>query len=84
LSLDELNNIYIGDTQNHVVRMVDRETNIIRTIAGKPNIIPGKRNEPHEKDPFQLNLPLICSLDYYDGRLYIPEWNGELIVLKRK
>ncbi len=33
LSLDKEGNIFIGDRQNHVVRMIHAETNIIETIA---------------------------------------------------
>jgi outer membrane protein assembly factor BamB len=81
LSLDEAGNIFIGDTQNHVVRMVERATNIISTIAGKTQVVPGLRNNPKETDPLNLNLPRICSMDYWDGRLFIPEWDGDLVVL---
>ncbi|HEY9059381.1 MAG TPA: hypothetical protein VIO64_02580 [Pseudobacteroides sp.] len=81
LSLDEKGNIYIGDTQNHVLRMIDRYTNIISTIAGKTFITPKERNSPLETDPLKLNLPKICSMDYYNGSLYIPDWDGDLIVL---
>lgn len=84
LALDEEGNIYIGDTQNHVVRMVEKSSNIISTIAGKLNIEKGKRNCEVETNPMKLNLPLICSMDYYDNRLYIPEWDGDLIILKKK
>ncbi len=84
LSLDEAGNIFIGDTQNHVVRMVDRTTNIISTIAGKADVVPGLRNRSTETDPLNLNFPRICSMDYWNGRLFIPEWSGDLVVLKRK
>ncbi len=84
LSLDEAGDIFIGDTQNHVVRMVDRTTKIISTIAGKPDAVPGLRNRPAETDPLNLNLPKICSMDYWKGRLFIPEWDGDLVVLQRK
>lgn len=83
LSLDEAGNIYIGDTQNHVVRMVERATNTIWTIAGKQNVTPGVRNSPAETDPLNLNLPKICSMDYWNGRLFIPEWDGDLVVLAK-
>lgn len=82
LAIDENSNIYIGDTQNGVIRMVDNSNGIISTIAGKPNPVPGQRNKPAETDPFMLNLPKICSLDYYDKHLFIPEWDGDLIILK--
>jgi hypothetical protein len=84
LALDEENNIYIGDTQNHVVRMVDRKKKIIATIAGNPNSVSHQPNNPLEKDPFKVNLQKICSLDYSCGRLFIPEWDGDLVVLSKK
>ena len=83
LSLDEEGNIFIGDTQNHVLRMVDKTTNIITTIAGKRDVQPHKRNNPKEQDPLQLNLPKIASLDYYNKHLFIPEDDGDTIVLER-
>jgi hypothetical protein len=73
----------IGDTQNHVVRMVDRGTNIISTIAGKPDVVAGLRNSPAETNPLNLNFPRICSMDYWNGKLFIPEWEGDLVVLRR-
>ncbi len=83
LSLDEAGNIYVGDTFNHVVRMVEASTRIIRTIAGKREIQPHKRNDPNETDPLKLNLPKICSMEYWKGQLFVPEWDGDLVVLKR-
>lgn len=80
LCLDE-KGIYIGDTQNHVVRMIDRATNIISTIAGNTIVKHNERNSPSETDPLKLNLPKICGMDYYKGSLFIPEWDGDLIVL---
>jgi len=83
LSLDKEGNIYIGDTQNHVVRMVERKNGIISTIAGNFNSIPSQRNYPKETNALKLNFPKICSLDYYDSELYIPEWDGDLVVLEK-
>ena len=83
LSLDEEGNIFIGDTQNHVMRMVDISTNIITTIAGRRDVQPHKRNDPQEKDPLKLNLPQICSLEYYGNELFVPEYDGDLIVLEK-
>ncbi|MFX1316332.1 MAG: hypothetical protein ACFE9T_10745 [Promethearchaeota archaeon] len=85
ISLDETGNLFIGDTQNHVVRMVvkKKKKRIISTIAGNPNFIPSHRNSVHETDLFKLNLPRICSMDYYNNELFIPEWDGDLIVLEK-
>lgn len=83
LALDEMGNIYIGDTQNHVIRMVERETGRIYTVAGNHGD-PIGRNDPEEKDPLKLKLNCICGLDYSAGCLFIPEWDGDLVVLQKK
>lgn len=87
LSLDEEGNIYVGDRQNHVVRMIHRKNGVIRTIAGNNRSIKGQKNNPNETNPFMLNLPEISSMDYDRGRLLVPtdiKTNvGDLIVLKR-
>jgi hypothetical protein len=72
LSLDEDGNIFVGDRMNHVVRMINRKSGIIRTIAGNHNCVKGMSNNPKEKDPLKLNLPEISSMDYYDGHLFVP------------
>lgn len=83
LSLDEIGNMYIGDTQNHVVRMVERRTGSISTIAGNPDIKSSSRNSISETNTFRLNLPRICSMEYHQGQLFIPEWDGDLIILSK-
>jgi hypothetical protein len=84
LSLDEAGNILVGDTYNHVVRVVDRATGTISTIAGKVAAKPGARNDPAETDPLKLNLSKICSMDYYGSCLFIPDWSDDLIVLEKQ
>jgi sugar lactone lactonase YvrE len=87
MSLDEEGNIFVGDRFNHVVRMIHRKTGIIQTIAGNQKSVDEKRNEPELRDPLKLNLPKISSMDYYDGRLFIPtdltDNLGDLIVLRK-
>jgi len=87
LSLDEEGNIFVGDRMNHVVRMVNRKSGIIRTIAGDYNNVKGMSNNPEEKDPLKLNLPEISSMDYYNGHLFVPTdlspEAGDLAVLRR-
>jgi len=84
LALDEEGNMYIGDAQNHILRMVDSVTNVITTIAGKRNAEPHKRNNPGEKDPLQLNLPQIASLEYYNHCLILPENGGDTVILEEE
>ena len=87
LSLDEAGNAYVGDRFNHVVRMIERESGIIATIAGRPAAVDGLRNDPAERDPLRLNLPQISSMDYDRGRLFVPtdlaDDSGELAVLRK-
>jgi len=83
ISLDEQANVFVGDTHNHVVRMVDRNANNIVTIAGRYECEFDVRNNPEVKAPLDLNLPLICSMDYHQGRLFVPDWDGDLVVLRR-
>ena len=83
LSVDEEGNLFIGDTHNHVVRMVDHATQRITTIAGKRQADPNIRNNPLETNPLKLNLPKICSMDYNDGCLFVPDWSDDLIVLEK-
>jgi hypothetical protein len=87
LSLDEEGNIFVGDRQNHVVRMIHKKSHTITTIAGNHHSVKGKDNDPEEKDPLNLNLPEISSMDYCDGRLFVPTdlslETGDLAVLRR-
>jgi len=83
ISLDEEGNIFIGDTHNHVVRMVEKKSEMISTIAGNSSYIPSKKNLINETNLFKINLPKICSMDYYNKELFIPEWDGDLIVLEK-
>jgi hypothetical protein len=84
LSIDEEGNIFVGDTYNHVVRMVSYSTQQISTIAGRYQADPDTRANPFETDPLKLNLPKICGMDYYNGCLFIPEWKGDLVVMEKK
>ena len=83
LSVDEEANMYIGDAHNHVLRMVDRSSGIITTLAGKRDFEPDERNNPEEKELLNLNLPQICSLDYYNNRIFLPDDSGDLIILEK-
>lgn len=87
LSLDEDGNMYVGDRFNHVVRMIDRRANIIRTIAGDASNKSEEANSPNERNLLALRLPKISSMDYFNGRLFVPsdltDDTGDLIVLRK-
>jgi hypothetical protein len=71
LALDEDGNAYVGDRYNHVVRAITAE-GTITTIAGRSDANDEESNDPSVSDPRHLNLPQISSLDYSDGRLFVP------------
>lgn len=64
LAIDERNNIYIGDTQNHAVRIIDSVTNRIDTLLPDPNFD-------------GVLFEKICSMDYHNNTLYIPDWRKD-------
>jgi DNA-binding beta-propeller fold protein YncE len=88
LSVDERENVYIGDRFNHVVRAIDGATGLISTIAGSQRADDARANDTNERDPLRLNLPKISSMDYHDGRLFVPTdlgaGAGDLAVLRRR
>jgi hypothetical protein len=87
LAVDEAGNAYVGDRFNHVVRMIDRASGLISTIAGRADARAELANDPVEPDPLRLSLPAISSLDYAAGRLFVPTdlagGHGDLVVLTR-
>lgn len=87
LSLDDVGNAYVGDRFNHVVRMIERGTHSISTIAGSPAAKAAVVNDRSERDPRRLSLPMISSMDFHDGRLFVPtdlaDGSGDLVVLSR-
>lgn len=70
--------VYIGDL-NHVIRVVNRTSGIIKTIAGKPTVatIAGKDSG---NGGFALNAtlntPIGMSMDYNNQLLYVLEIGG--------
>ena len=86
LSLDDEGNAYVGDRHNHVVRMIEGATGIISTIAGRSDVT-AEANDPDERDPRRVNLPMISSLDRDGRRLYVPtdleDDAGDLVVLRK-
>jgi len=44
LTLDTEGNLFIADSENHIVRKIDRKTNCIRTVAGRFQGLTQERN----------------------------------------
>ncbi|MGZ4334632.1 MAG: hypothetical protein ACXVRJ_10225 [Gaiellaceae bacterium] len=87
LAVDEEGNAFVGDRFNHVVRMIEQDSGVITTIAGRPLVDDERANDPAERSPLQVNLPQISSMDFDRGRLFVPTDlegdSGDLIVLRR-
>ena len=85
MSLDEEGNIFVGDRFNRVVRVIERKSNTIHTIAGDTDYRGESRNSPRSRDPLSLRLPKISSMDYHNRRLFVPtdlsDESGDLVVL---
>jgi hypothetical protein len=71
LFVDEECNIIVGDTWNHAIRVIEHDTNKVKTIA------------PTDDD---VSFYRICGMDYCNGILYIPDWleSGYTITLIKK
>ena len=87
MSLDEEGNIFVGDRFNKVVRMIERKADRIHTIAGDASSTSEAPNESKTSNPLALRLPMISSMDYFRGRLFVPTDlpgnTGDLAVLTR-
>ncbi len=71
LFVDEDSNIIIGDTWNHTVRLIERGSNVVRTIAPVGD---------------EVHFHRICGMDYHNGIVYIPDWpeDGYTLTLLEK
>lgn len=75
LAIDDADNLYIADTNNHVIRKIDSH-GIITTVAG--NNTPGYSGDHGPATAAQLQHPQDVSLDQ-QGNLYIADSNNHLI-----
>jgi sugar lactone lactonase YvrE len=72
---DPHGNLYIADTGNGIVRLVNIETGIITTVVGIPNITPfdpAKRGDGGPPLQAELDAPAALALDV-SGNLYIAD-----------
>jgi len=74
-------NLYFADTNNHVVRMIDFATGVIRTVVGT-----GTKGYSGDGGPAlaaQLNRPFGIAFDE-NGDLYVSDtFNGRIRKVKR-
>jgi hypothetical protein len=62
--------------------MISQKNGIITTIAGKTTF-GNERANINAKNPEELFFDKICSMDYWANQLFIPDWNGELVILEK-
>jgi hypothetical protein len=86
LAVDEEAVVYVGDRFHHLVQAIGSDGSV-EPIAGCLDADDRAANDPAERDPLRLNLPQISSMDYADGRLFVPTDldgdAGDLAVLRR-
>ncbi|MDM8567761.1 beta-propeller fold lactonase family protein [Candidatus Halobeggiatoa sp. HSG11] len=75
ITLDSNGNIYFADTNNHVIRKLDKQGNVT-TIAG--NNVQGSSGDNGPAIQAQLNTPTAIAIDYI-GNLYIADTNNHRI-----
>lgn len=81
IAIDGDDNIYIADTENHVVRRIDADTFVIHTIAGTP----GQKGYAGDGGPATsalLNTPSDVAVDG-NGAVYIADTLNHVVRLVR-
>jgi len=76
VALDAQGNLYIADRSNHVVRMVDRSTSLVSTVAGIPQVR-GYSGDGGLATAATLDLP--SDLAVHGNDLYIAEMGNHVI-----
>lgn len=71
------NNVYVADTYNHAIRLIDMEKGEVSTLVGRT----GMKTVCRIDDPQCDTLPLYEPSDVkqYDNKLYIADTNNHLI-----
>ena len=67
IRVDRRGNVYIADTRNHCIRMIDWETGIVETLAGDGT--PGYRGDNGPGEKARFNQPHSIVLDGKGGLL---------------
>jgi hypothetical protein len=74
--VDSANDLYIADTNNHVIRKVASGTGIISTVAGTGTV--GYNGDGGPATSAEMNLPFGVALDG-PGNLYITDFGNDRI-----
>lgn len=76
IAVDKQGNIYVADTDSHVIRRFDNQTKVVTTIAGQPNK-EGFANGPVGAALF--NAPTAIAFDKNEDHLIVADTNNNCL-----
>ena len=77
VAVDSSGNIYIADTNNHVIRKVTKSTGIITTVAGTIGQ-PGSTGDDGPATSAKIDTPFGVAVDAV-GNIFIPDFNNHAV-----
>ena len=76
--LDGAGNLYVADSNNHAVRMINVATGIITTVAGVPGV-QGYQGDGGSATLANLDTPDAVAIDAINGYLYIADTGNNVV-----
>ena len=77
MAADRNGNVYVSDTLNNRVRMINLATETVSTVAGKS--VPGNSGDGGQATSAELNFPTCLAVDSAAANLYITDANNKSV-----